>query len=66
MAMGIMQKALDGVKSRKDTTPTLDAQVVELPAENENEKQIIIKRPDNNKVAKAWRSENPYALLVRN
>lgn len=47
MAMGIMQKALDGVKSRKDTTPTLDAQVVELPAENENEKQIIIQRPDN-------------------
>lgn len=47
MAMGIMQRALDGVKSRKDTTPTLDAQVVDLPAENKNEKQIAIQRPDN-------------------
>ena len=47
MGIGIMDKAFSNVKSRKDTTPTLDAQVVDLPEGNKNEKQIIIQRPDN-------------------
>ena len=47
--MGIMDKAYGNMKNRKtqDTTPTLDAQVVDLPKENENEKEIVIQRPDN-------------------
>lgn len=47
--MGIMDKAYGNLKKRKsqDTTPTLDAQVVDLPKENENEKEIVVQRPDN-------------------
>lgn len=47
--MGIMDKAYGNMKNRKtqDTTPTLDAQVVDLPKENENEKEIMVQRPDN-------------------
>lgn len=47
MGMGIMNKAFSNVKNRKDTTPTLDAQVVDLPEGDKNEKQIAIQRPDN-------------------
>lgn len=47
MGMGIMNKAFSNVKNRKDTTPTLDAQVVDLPEGDKNEKQIVIQRPDN-------------------
>lgn len=47
MGIGIMNRALDNVKKRKDTTPTLDAQVVDLPEGDKNEKQIAIQRPDN-------------------
>lgn len=47
MNLGILDKAMKNAKNRKDTTPTLDAQVVDLPEENENEKQILIERPDN-------------------
>ncbi len=47
MGMGIMNKAFSNVKNRKDTTPTLDAQVVDLPEGDKNEKRIVIQRPDN-------------------
>lgn len=47
MGIGITNRAYDNIKKRKDNTPTLDAQVVDLPKENENEKQIVIQRPDN-------------------
>ena len=47
MGIGIMNKALSNVKNRKDTTPTLDAPVVDLPKEDKNEKRIVIQRPDN-------------------
>ena len=42
-----MDKALKNMQKRKDTTPTLDAQVVDLPEGDKNEKQIVIQRPDN-------------------
>ena len=47
MGIGITKRAYDNIKKRKDNTPTLDAQVVDLPKENVNEKQIVIQRPDN-------------------
>ena len=47
MGIGITNRAYDNIKKRKDNTPTLDAQVVDLPKENVNEKQIVIQRPDN-------------------
>ena len=47
--MGIMDKAYGNMKNRKnkDTTPTLDAQVVDLPKEDVNEKEIMVQRPEN-------------------
>lgn len=47
MKIGVMDKALKNMQKRKDTTPTLDAQVVDLPEGDKNEKQIVIQRPDN-------------------
>ena len=47
MGIGITNRVYDNIKKRKDNTPTLDAQVVDLPKENVNEKQIVIQRPDN-------------------
>ena len=44
--MGVFNKAVGNMPKGKDTTPTLDAQVVDLPVSDENEKQIMIQRPD--------------------